>query len=96
MRTIKLSRPIEAHGEQIDMLELHDLDLGGISDIHLEIEMEELEEDKERIRVRLDLGDLHKIVSAVAQIPRSSARRILFRDLLKAKAEIADFLGFSR
>ena len=84
---IKLSRPIEAHGETLHELELGEIDLGALDNVNLVITQDG--------SIRINLGDLHRLIAGMAGIPPSSARRILVRDALAVKEKLSDFLGVS-
>ena len=85
--TIPLSRPIEAHGEIVNEIQLAQVDLGALEGIDLVV--------TEQGSIRINLGDLHKLIAQMANIPPSSAKRLLIKDMVTAKAAIADFFGFS-
>lgn len=85
--TIPLSRPIEANGETLNEITLKEVDLGSLEGVNLVID--------DAGNLRLNLGDLHRLVAAMAQIPPSSARKILIRDAFAAKDAIGDFFGIS-
>jgi len=82
---IELSRPIEAHGETIRTLALSEPNLGVLNGIHVCI--------GDDGAVRLNLGDLQKLVAGMAGIPPSAARKISLADAPKLMAAVRDFFG---
>ena len=82
--TVTLSRPVEAHGEQVTTLTLAEPTLGVLDGVHLDVGLDG--------RVRLDLGDIHRLVAGMAGIPPSSARQIGIADMAKVARAVMDFL----
>ena len=82
--TVPLSRPIEAHGEQVTQLTLSEPTIGVLDGVHLDVGLDG--------RVRLDLGDLHRLVAGMAGIPPSSARQIRITDMAPLARAAMDFL----
>lgn len=70
--TVKLKNPVEAHGETLTELTFDEPDLGVLDDIHIEVSGEG--------KMRLNLGDLHKLVANMANIPPTSAKKIKASD----------------
>ena len=85
--TVPLTRPIEAHGETLSELTLSEIDLGALEDINLVIDHSG--------KLHLNLGDLHRLIAGMANIPPSSARKILIKDVFAAREAMEDFLGIS-
>jgi len=87
--TVPLKSPIEAHGKTLSELELDEPDLGALEGIEITVKGDE--------SVRLNLGDLHKLVSNMAGIPTSSAKKIKIGDLpAVGQAVLGFFPGFLR
>ena len=82
--TVTLSRPIEAHGERVAELTLSEPTLGVLDGVHLDVGLDG--------RVRLDLGDLHRLVAGMAGIPPSAARQIRVTDMAPLARAVMDFL----
>lgn len=85
---ITLSHPIEAHGETVSEIELREPTLAVLDGVHLVVEQSGA--------VRIDLGDLHRLIAGMAQIPPSSARQIRLADVGPALDRVMDFLPASR
>jgi len=85
--TIPLSTPLDAHGETVTEITLSEIELGDLDGINIVID--------DAGALRINLGDLHRLVAAMARIPTSSAARLRLRDALAAKEKIADFFGIS-
>lgn len=85
--TIPLSRPIQAHGETLNELTLSEIELGSLDGINLVVD--------DSGSLRLNLGDIYRLLSAMANIPPSSAKKILVKDALAARDTIAGFFGVS-
>ena len=79
-----LSRPIEAHGEQVDELVLKDPESGALAGIEITIGPNGM---------RIDLGAMPKVIASMAGIPPSAAKTIAMRDTLKNTMGILNFLG---
>ena len=86
--TVHLRTPIEAHGETLSELVLSEPTLGVLDGVHIEIGASG--------GVRLDLGDLHRVVAGMAGIPPSSARHIRMADMAPLARAVMDFLGGGR
>jgi|MDSZ01.3.fsa_nt_gb hypothetical protein len=87
MKPIKvtLKKPITAHGEDVKELTLNEPTLGALDGVDLEISSEG--------RVKINLGDIAKIVANMADIPPSSAAQISIFDLREIAPAVMDFLG---
>ena len=85
--TIPLSRPIPLGDETLSEITLSEVDLGSLEGVNIVISDEG--------DLKLNLGDLHRLVAAMAKIPPSSAKKITIRDALAAREKIADFFGIS-
>jgi hypothetical protein len=87
MKPIKapLKTPIEAHGEKVSELTLNEPDLGGLDGVDLTVSMEGT--------IKINLGDLHKIIASMAGIPPSAAKKIKISDLKNIAPAVMDFLG---
>jgi len=85
MDPIKLSKPIEAHGEKITELNLQAPTLGALDGIKLKVSGSGT--------VELDLGDVARLVSGMASIPPSSAKQISVVDAAKLVPAIQGFLS---
>ena len=84
---IKLSRPIEAHGEQVTELRIDELTVGMLEGIEIRV-------DQTGAMV-WDLGSIARFLSNAAAIPPSAAKRIAVRDLIGAREALQDFFGGS-
>ena len=84
---IKLSRPIEAHGEQVTEIRCDEITVGMLDGIQLNIDTNGI--------VHLDLGLIARFLSNAGGLPPSSANRIAVRDLIAAQASIRVFFGLS-
>lgn len=84
-KPIPLSRPIEAHGEKISSLTFSEPDLGMLEGIHITVTGEG--------EVKLNLGDLPKVVSRLANIPPSAASKISLVDSPKLLEAVKGFFG---
>ncbi|WP_339860384.1 phage tail assembly protein [Thalassospira alkalitolerans] len=80
---IDLKRPIEAHGETLKSLTLDEPDCGGLDGVEITVT---------EGGVKLNLGDVHKIIASMAGIPPSAARTIKVSDLAKIIPVVMDFL----
>jgi len=83
-KKVTLKHPIEAHGKMISELELGEPDLGCLDDVEIAVNGSG--------QVKLNLGDIHKIVASMADIPPSSAKKIKLSDCLAMVGEIQGFL----
>ena len=79
---IRLSHPIEAHGEQVTELHLGELTVGMLEGIEMRVE--------EGAMV-WDLGIIARFLSNAAAIPPSAAKLHRRRDLIGAREELQDF-----
>ena len=79
---IRLSHPIEAHGEQVTELQIGELTVGMLEGIEMRVE--------EGAMV-WDLGSIARFLSNAAAIPPSAAKRIAVRDLIGAREALQDF-----
>ena len=82
--TVRLRTPITAHGERVEELTLAEPTLGVLDGVQLEVATSG--------RVRVDLGDLHRVIAGMAGIPPSSARQIRVTDLAPLASAVLDFL----
>ena len=87
-RSVTLTRPIEAHGETVDTLELREPTIGMLKGVRVEMVSDE---ETGAQSTRMDLGDMPRLISRAAGIPLSSAQRIALPDL----SRVMDALGFS-
>ena len=83
--TIKLSKPIVAHGEELSELTLEEPTLGALDKVHVVADGEGT--------VRIDLGDVHRLIASMAGIPPTAARGILIKDIAGCLEEMMRFLG---
>ena len=84
---ITLRTPIEAHGVPVSELTLSEPTLGVLDGVHIIVEPGGA--------VRLDLGDLHRLIAGMAGIPPSSARQIRLADVGPALERALSFLPVS-
>ena len=80
---IKLSRPIEAHGEQITELRIDEITAGMLTGIKVHV-------DQDGCLV-LDLACIARFLSNAASIPPSATEGISVRDLIGTLEELQDF-----
>ena len=83
---IKLSKPISAHGETIAQLSLSEPTLAILDDV-------ELFSVKGDGSIKINFGDLHKIIAGMADIPPSAAKNIALQDLKQLIPMVTDFFG---
>ena len=84
---IQLSRPIEAHGEQVTELRIDELTVGMLEGIEIRV-------DQTGATI-FELGSIARFLSNAAGIPPSAAKRISVRDLIGAREAMQDFFGGS-
>ncbi|MFP3943816.1 MAG: phage tail assembly protein [Alphaproteobacteria bacterium] len=82
-KTITLKRPIEAHGKEVTELTFREPTLGVLDGLEIEVTGDG--------GVKLNLGDIVKLVASMAEIPPSSARQIALSDLKEIAGEVQDF-----
>jgi hypothetical protein len=82
--TVDLKHPIEAHGKTVSSLDLDEPTLGALDDIEITV--------KGDGSVRLNLGDLAKLVSNMAGIPPSAAKQIRASDVPVIAKAVMGFL----
>ena len=82
--SVPLKHPIEAHGKTVDSLDLDEPTLGALDDIEIVV--------KGDGSVRLNLGDLAKLVSNMSGIPPSSAKQIKVSDVPEIAKAVMGFL----
>ncbi len=88
MKEIKLSKPISAHGETLTQLTLSEPTLAILDDV----ELFSVTGDGS---IRINFGDLHKIIAGMADIPPSAAKNIALQDLKQLIPMVMDFFGGS-
>ena len=76
-RTVKLSKPITAHGEEVSALTFRELTLGDLEKMPLEPKT---------------LGDIFMVIQKACDIPPSSVRQIAADDMNAISEALADFL----
>lgn len=84
--TMKLTRPIEAHGEELTELQIRDPDAAALKGVMAAIGPDGL---------KFDVGDVLKIIAAGAGIPPSSAEKMSMKDVLTNTKGILGFFGAS-
>lgn len=82
---VTLRHPIEAHGQTVKILELKEPTLGVLDDVEISV--------KGDGSVRLNLGDLHKLVANMADIPPSAAKAIRVSDMGTIGKAVMGFLS---
>jgi len=82
--TMDLTRPIEAHGEEVHRLTLRDPDSGALDGVFVTFGPGGM---------KIDVGAMVKLVAAAADIPPSSARKIPMRDLFTHFVGLLGFFG---
>jgi hypothetical protein len=82
---VLLKHAIVAHGESVKELNLDEPDLGVLDDIHIEVSGEG--------KIKLNLGDLHKLVANMADIPPSAAKKIKVSDMAEIAKAVMGFLS---
>ena len=83
--TVTLKHPIEAHGDTYKTLTLDEPTLGVLDDVEISV--------KGDGSVRLNLGDLHKLVANMANIPPSAAKKIRVSDMAEIGEAVMGFLS---
>ena len=81
---IKLSRPIEAHGEHVTELRVDELTAGMLKGIKIHVDQDGL---------ALDLACIARFLSNAASIPTSAAESICVQDLIAAREALQDYWG---
>lgn len=81
--TVKLSKPIQAHGEELTEITLKEPTIGTLQGI------------RTGGPEGFDLGQLTTIVSKLGGIPTSAAAKIPLRDLMPLKEQFEDFFDVS-
>lgn len=81
---ITLKKPIKVDGKDVTELELGELTLGALDDIQFDVSGN---------GARINLGDISKVISSMANIPPSSAKQIAISDLLQLSDQLQDVLG---
>ena len=82
---VTLKHAIEAHGQTVKILELKEPTLGVLDDVEISI--------KGDGSVRLNLGDIHKLVANMADIPPSAAKEIRVSDMGTISKAVMGFLS---
>jgi hypothetical protein len=82
---VPLKHPIEAHGEKVSELELKEPTLGVLDDVEITV--------KGDGSVALNLGDLHKLVANMADIPPTAAKQIRVSDMGEIAKAVMGFLS---
>ncbi len=85
-KIIKLSTPIQAHGETVSQLTLKEPTLAVLDDV----ELLAITEDGS---IKINFGDLHKIIAGMADIPPRAAKTIALQDLKQFMPVVMDFFG---
>lgn len=84
---IKLSKPINAHGEDVSELELAEPSTGDLIDLGDPMTIN----SDESICFKNDV--IAKYISRLAKIPMSSVRELARADFIACKTAVAGFLG---
>ena len=82
---ITLSKPIMVQGEEVTELTLAEPTLGALDGVHVTISGGE--------SLQVDLGDIPKVLAALANIPVSSARKVSWKDIRVVMEPVMDFLS---
>lgn len=85
MTQVILKHPIQAHGETVDTLTLKEPTLGALDDVEIAVGGDG--------QVRLNLGDLHKLIASMADIPPSAAKKIHLSDLAAIGPAVMGFFS---
>ncbi|WP_299376026.1 phage tail assembly protein [uncultured Kiloniella sp.] len=85
MPTVTLKHPIEAHGETTKTLELQEPTLAVLEDVNLVVNSDG--------EVKINLGNIPKVISGLANIPLSSARKIHLADMAGVVMACKGFLS---
>lgn len=94
-RKVRLSQPIKNGKEEISELDFGEVDLGVLQDIDIvfEIDAGDAESGKPRaFKIRVDLGHIPRLISNMADIPYSAAKRVSFADAFRIGNELLDFI----
>jgi len=84
-KKITLKSPIKIQGIETTELMLSEPDLGVLDDVHIEVSGEG--------KVRLNLGDIPKLIANMANIPPSDAKKIKLKDMREIIPPVMDYLG---
>ncbi len=84
--TVRLSRPIQAHGEEVTELTLREPTIGDLDGVQVTVSGD---------GCTVDLGAVARIAAGMAGVPPSAARTISIRDLPALTGPVFDFLGAS-
>lgn len=87
MSKIKLSKPIQAHGEEVTELEIQEPTTGDLIDLGDPMSIS----DDSSITFKNDV--IAKYISRLAKIPMSSVRELSRSDFTECKTVVAGFLG---
>ena len=77
---IELSKPINAHGEEVTSLTFRELNFGMMMQLD---------------NVKGEMAKVAKIIEMAAQIPASSVKELSMQDVTKITEEMLPFLGLS-
>lgn len=81
-----LSRPIEAHGEELTEIRIGDPDAKALKGISIAFGPD---------GVKLDMGALLQVISSAGGIPPSAAETIKMRDVLRHTKDLLVFFGIA-
>ena len=84
---IRLSKPIEAHDEQVTEIRCQEVTAGMLDGIEIRVDQTGC--------LIFDLACIARFLSNAGGIPTSSANHIAVRDLIAAQASIRGFFGLS-
>lgn len=84
--TVRLSRPIQAHGEEVTELTLREPTIGDLDGVQVTITGD---------GCTIDLGAVARVAAGMAGVPPSAVRAISIRDLPALARPVFDFLGES-
>jgi hypothetical protein len=90
MKTIKLTIPIEAHGETLTELTLKELNTAAIIRCGMPVDIENVE-GKQVTTVKTDV--MSKYISVLAGIPISSVEKLDIKDFMTLINQVSDFFG---
>lgn len=91
MKTIKLSQPIKAHGEEVSELELSEPTTKDVMELGYPYLVVPSDTDETGIELRPKVAG--RYISRLAKIPMSSVEQLAIADLQLLQGEIMGFFG---
>ena len=88
-QTVKLSRPVRAHGEDVSVLTLREPTSEDIMNIGYPVSLKV--EDKTGGIIVQNKTEMAAMISTLAEVPPSTIKSLHFRDYLKCTGVVTDF-----